>query len=115
MSDFSNSILAVTGASGHLGRLVIDDLLARGAKHLVAVTRDPKKLADLGSRVEIRAGDFDDPASLATAFASSRELHSITQTLRLFFNGRLNIAEASVDRFAVNPAKIKARSIKVAL
>lgn len=69
MSDFSNSILAVTGASGHLGRLVIDDLLARGAKHLVAVTRDPKKLADLGSRVEIRAGDFDDPASLATAFA----------------------------------------------
>lgn len=38
-----------------------------------------------------------------------------TQTLRLFFNGRLNIAEASVDRFAVNPAKIKARSINVAL
>lgn len=69
MSDFSNSTLGVTGAAGHLGRAVITHLLARGAKHVVAITRDPAKLSDLGTRVEIRAGDFNDPASLAKAFA----------------------------------------------
>jgi NAD(P)H dehydrogenase (quinone) len=69
MSDFSASTLGVTGASGHLGRAVITNLLARGAKHVVAITRDPSKLSDLASRVEVRAADFRDPASLTGAFA----------------------------------------------
>jgi NAD(P)H dehydrogenase (quinone) len=68
MSDFSNSTLGVTGASGHLGRAVIANLLARGAKRVVATTRDPAKLGDLASRIEVRAADFNDPASLPKAF-----------------------------------------------
>ncbi|WP_432562336.1 SDR family oxidoreductase [Kineococcus sp. SYSU DK003] len=59
---------AVTAASGHLGRLAVEDLLARGEGDVVAIVRDPGKVADLAGRgVTVRAGDYDDPASLAAA------------------------------------------------
>ncbi|KKB11997.1 nucleoside-diphosphate sugar epimerase [Devosia geojensis] len=70
MNDFRNSNLLVTGASGHLGRLVVEELLARGATRVVAGTRSPDKLADLAARgVEVRKLDFADAASLAAGFA----------------------------------------------
>lgn len=70
MSDFSNQTLLVTGASGHFGRIAVKELLARGARHIVAGTRDPAKLADLADKgVAVRALDFDKPESLAAAFA----------------------------------------------
>lgn len=59
----------VTGASGHLGRSVVELLLARGDVRVVAGTRTPQKLADLTARgVPVRRVDFDDAASLASAF-----------------------------------------------
>ena len=67
MADFSNSTLGVTGASGHVGRAVIANLKARGAKKIVAITRDPGKLADVDG-IEVRAGDFAAPATLDAAF-----------------------------------------------
>lgn len=68
--------LLVTGAAGHLGRRVVERLLERGAPAIIATTRDPSKLADLAARgVEVRAADFDAPASLASAFrGASRAL-----------------------------------------
>jgi NAD(P)H dehydrogenase (quinone) len=64
--------LLVTGASGHLGRLTIHALLARGAQpsDVVAAARRPEAvedLADLG--IETRVADYDDPASLTRALA----------------------------------------------
>jgi NAD(P)H dehydrogenase (quinone) len=68
MSDFSNSTLGVTGAAGPFGRTVVETLLARGAKKIVAITRTPDKLADLAAEgVTVRAGDFDDAKSLDAA------------------------------------------------
>jgi NAD(P)H dehydrogenase (quinone) len=63
--------VVVTGASGHLGRLVAEELLDRlPASELVLVTRHPDAIGDLGDRgATIRQGDFDDPASLVPAFA----------------------------------------------
>ena len=62
--------LLVTGAGGQLGRATVDSLLRRGAKHVVATSRDPAKLAHLRSRgVEVRAADFDRPETLRSAFA----------------------------------------------
>jgi NAD(P)H dehydrogenase (quinone) len=60
--------LGITGASGHLGRLVTQELLDRGvaADDLVLVTRTPEALAD---RPTVRRGDFAAPDSLAEAFA----------------------------------------------
>ena len=71
------STLAVTGATGHLGRLVIESLLTRGvaAESVVAVVRSPEKAQDLAARgVQVRRGDYDDPQSLATAFAGVSKL-----------------------------------------
>src|SRR4051812_32571450 len=53
----------ITGASGTLGRLTTEALLARvPASDVVLITRDPSKLD--GNGAEVRAGDFSDPASL---------------------------------------------------
>lgn len=62
--------IAVTGATGALGRLVIDALLARQTEQdLVAVVRDAGKAADLAERgVEVRVADYSDPDALAKAF-----------------------------------------------
>ena len=66
----------VTGASGHLGRLVADQLLERLApEDLVLVTRRPEALRAFRARgAEVRYGDFDDPASLPGAFAGARRM-----------------------------------------
>lgn len=63
--------LLVTGASGALGRLVVEALLERvEPSRVVAAVRDPAKLADLAARgVEVRAADYEQPATLAAAFA----------------------------------------------
>lgn len=61
------SKILVTGASGNLGSLVINDLLARGvaASDIVAGSRDPAKLQSLTAKgVATARVDFDDAASL---------------------------------------------------
>ena len=72
--DMTDTVL-VTGASGQLGRLVLDTLLASGKvapENLIATTRDTAKLSDYAARgVSVRAADFDDPASLDAAFAGA--------------------------------------------
>ncbi len=62
--------LLVTGASGHLGRLVIDALLDRGvaASDIRAGARDTGRIADLAARgVQTVRLDYDEPASVADA------------------------------------------------
>jgi NAD(P)H dehydrogenase (quinone) len=68
--------VVVTGASGHLGRLVAEELLERTSpSEVVLVTRHPEAIADLASRgADVRHGDFDDPASLIGAFAGGERL-----------------------------------------
>ncbi|HTE59583.1 MAG TPA: NAD(P)H-binding protein [Solirubrobacteraceae bacterium] len=68
--------VVVTGASGHLGRLVTEELLERiPPSQLVLVTRHPDAIADLGDRgATIRRGDFDDPASLVPAFEGGERM-----------------------------------------
>jgi NAD(P)H dehydrogenase (quinone) len=67
MADFSNSVLGVAGAGGYVGRAVIANLKARGANKIVAVTRDPAKMADIDG-IEVRQGDFSKPETLDAAF-----------------------------------------------
>jgi NAD(P)H dehydrogenase (quinone) len=66
----------VTGAAGHLGRLVAEQLLERLApEDIVLVTRRPEALRELAARgADVRHGDFDDPASLRDAFDGGRRM-----------------------------------------
>jgi NAD(P)H dehydrogenase (quinone) len=66
----SERTLFVTGASGQLGRRVVELLLEKGAGKIVAGTRKPEKLADLAARgVTVRHADFEDPKGLEAALA----------------------------------------------
>ena len=66
----------ITGASGHLGRLVIKHLLPFvPADQVVATTRHPDQLADVAALgVSVRYADFSDPATLPAAFAGATRL-----------------------------------------
>ena len=70
--------LLVTGASGQLGRRVITHLIQThrvAAQNIIATTRKPEALADLAAQgVVVRSADFDDPVSLAKAFAGADRL-----------------------------------------
>jgi NAD(P)H dehydrogenase (quinone) len=66
-------MIVVTGATGQLGRLVIENLLrTESASSIVAVVRDPAKATDLSNRgVQVRQADYTQPASLRTALAGA--------------------------------------------
>ncbi|GAA4709650.1 NAD(P)H dehydrogenase (quinone) [Promicromonospora umidemergens] len=71
------TVYAVTGATGRLGRLVVEELLSRGvpAADLVAVVRTPSKAADLAERgVQVREGDYSRPETLPAALAGVQRL-----------------------------------------
>lgn len=63
--------MLVTGATGKLGRKVVETLLKSvPASQLAVSVRNPEKAEDLRARgVDVRQGDFDHPESLDAAFA----------------------------------------------
>ena len=81
--------LLVTGASGNLGKLVLDALLKRGvaASDIIATTRDAAKLAGYAAKgIEVRHADFNDSASVKAAFAGADRV-AIISTDALDGNG----------------------------
>lgn len=93
--------ILVTGASGHLGRLVVTELLARGTApdQIIATARTPEAIADLGTLgVIVRRADYSDPQTLKEAFAgadrvllvSSSEVGSRSEQHR-------NVIDAALD------------------
>ncbi|MEB3766421.1 SDR family oxidoreductase [Acinetobacter sp. MD2] len=58
----------ITGATGQLGRKVIDSLSKKvKLEEIIAIARDPIKASDLG--IAVRAADYNDFESLVSAFA----------------------------------------------
>jgi NAD(P)H dehydrogenase (quinone) len=67
----------ITGATGHLGRLVVEALLERDvpAHEIVAVGRAVDRISDLADRgVQVRAVDYDDVSSLQEAFRGAQKV-----------------------------------------
>lgn len=62
-------MIAITGASGQLGRLVIKQLLEKvPASDIVALVRDVNKVTDLSALgVQVKAADYNQPEALASA------------------------------------------------
>jgi len=74
-TTIQNGPFVVTGASGQLGQQVIAILLEAGAGPIIAISRSPEKLADLVEKgVEVRKGDFNDAATLSTAFSGGKRI-----------------------------------------
>lgn len=74
-------MILITGATGHLGQAVISSLLEKGvpSSEIIALVRDDnksKRLKELG--INIRTGNYDDPASLVKAFAGVDKLMFIS-------------------------------------
>ncbi|MFC0266707.1 NAD(P)H-binding protein [Kushneria aurantia] len=69
-------MIIVTGASGKLGSRIVHRLLARTSPDRIGVSvRDPDQLSDLAARgVRVRYGDFNDAASLRSAFEGGERI-----------------------------------------
>jgi NAD(P)H dehydrogenase (quinone) len=63
-------MIVITGATGHLGRIVIDELLKKvPADEIAVAVRNVAKAADLARRgVDVRHADYEQPETLANAF-----------------------------------------------
>ncbi|CAM5475718.1 SDR family oxidoreductase [Eoetvoesiella caeni] len=69
--------IAITGASGHLGRLIIEGLRAKvPAGDIVALVRTPSKASDLG--VDVREADYTRPDTLDKALSGIDTLMMIS-------------------------------------
>jgi uncharacterized protein YbjT (DUF2867 family) len=86
-------VILVTGATGRIGRLVVDELLRAGAP-VRALTRKPERAA-LPTRVDVVAGDFTNPASLDPALSGAAVVF-------LVWTAPLTTAPAVVARLAEN-------------
>ena len=98
--------IVVTGASGQLGRLVVEELLDRvPPSDLVLVSRRPEFLAEFTARGAVaRGGDFDDPASLAGAFAGAGTVLVISTGLDSL-GRRVDQHRAAIDAAAAAGAR----------
>lgn len=69
-------MIVVTGATGKLGRLIVEELLRRVPAGRVGVSvRDPGRAQDLEARgVRVRSGDFADVAALRRAFEGASQV-----------------------------------------
>ncbi|TDN57571.1 SDR family oxidoreductase [Scandinavium goeteborgense] len=69
-------MIAITGATGQLGQLVIDHLLKTvSANQLVAIVRNPAKAQALSDKgIVVRQGDYTDEAGLKSAFQGVEKL-----------------------------------------
>ena len=94
-------MITVTGATGQLGRLVIDELLARGvpATGIVAIVRMPAYAADLAERgVNVRQADYSEPQSLGPALEGTKRLLFVSSSaVGERVEQHRNVIEAAVD------------------
>jgi NAD(P)H dehydrogenase (quinone) len=74
--------VAVTGATGQLGRLVVSDLLEKQTpESIIAVVRDAGKAADMAARgVQVRVAPYQDTAALRAALAGVDKLLLISSS-----------------------------------
>jgi NAD(P)H dehydrogenase (quinone) len=98
----SEEKIIVSGASGRLGGLTVEELLARGvpASRLILVSRTPEGLeeyADLGASV--RFGDFTQPESLPAAYEGG------TRMLLISVGGTETESASALLKRAIDSAK----------
>lgn len=99
--------IIVSGASGQLGGLVVDELLARGvpASDLILVSRTPERLERyIAMGASARFGDFTQPESLASAYEGGTKMLLISLNTRGNPNPRVATERAALQRSAIEAA-----------
>lgn len=88
--------MMITGASGHLGRAIVEELLKTVPPAQIAIlVRDEKKVQDLQQKgVDVRIGDYHRPETLRAAFEGMDRLLLISSS---DFNNRLGQHKNAVD------------------
>jgi NAD(P)H dehydrogenase (quinone) len=101
------SMIVVTGATGQLGRLIVEKLIARVPAGRVAVSvRDVRKAEDLAARgVRVRAGDFANPAGLQQAFEGATQVLLVSSNARAYGGDTLGQHRAAIDAARAAGAK----------
>ena len=91
-------MIAITGATGHLGLATIQALLPKiASSEIIAVVRDPQKAASvLPEGVPVRPGDYNDPAALLAAFQGVATVLLIS-TSELEYDLRLRQHQSVID------------------
>ncbi len=82
--------ILVTGGSGKLAGLIIEELLKRGLppQQLITTTRSPERLEQLAAQgIQVRAADHDKPETLVDAFRGARRMLLISGTPEAFIAG----------------------------
>ena len=79
-------MIVVTGATGKLGRLIVEELASRISPGMIGISvRDPEKAAEFQERgIRVRRGDFADPGSLRNAFEGASQLLIVSSNARAF-------------------------------
>lgn len=78
----NSETIAVTGATGQLGRLVIADLLRLAPQaHIIGLVRNPAAAQGLAAHgVELRTANYNDPASVRAALAGVKKVLLISSS-----------------------------------
>lgn len=76
MGGWKRMTILVAGATGTVGRYVVDQLIRKGEK-VRALTRNPLQ-ANLPAGVEVVAGDLSEPSTLVSALVGVSGMHLIT-------------------------------------
>src|SRR5690349_16795281 len=77
-------MIIVTGATGQLGRAIVESLVRRiPASKVGASCREPAEASSLAALgVRVRRGDFEDEASLAHAFEGASQVLMVSSNAR---------------------------------
>jgi NAD(P)H dehydrogenase (quinone) len=92
-------MIVVTGATGHLGRAIVEKLVSRvPASQVGASVRDLAKAADLSALgIRVRQGDFDDPQSLLHVFEGAAQVLLVSSNARAYGGDTLTQHRSAIE------------------
>jgi uncharacterized protein YbjT (DUF2867 family) len=99
-------MILITGATGNVGKVLVNNLIHAGAKVRVLV-RDPKKTKEFNSHVEVLIGDLDRPETLLPAMKEVDRLYIVTPDTQQVTN-LLRAAKQNHVRHVVKQSTIEA-------
>ena len=95
--DLSSAEVAVTGATGFIGRYLVEALLGRGARVRAVVRRPDAARTLFGERVDIRTADLADQDALGRAFDGADAIVANAALISVATRDRQALVRANVE------------------